>query len=137
LLSFCPEAGDEVSNIGDVLRQELNRTAAVDVAQHRGSDIDREKVISGGGVSTFDCTRSSLTHASVKKPTPAAQHTLAWNHLHRGSLAAIKDAISAEGESYENLAESTLASAARRRSSKQNAASVGRAINLSSPDSCS
>lgn len=84
-------------------------------------------------MSTFDCTRSSPTHASVKKPTPAAPHTLAWNHLHRGSSAATENAI----ESYENLAESAFASAARRRSSKKSPASAGRPINLSSPDSCS
>lgn len=137
MLSICPEAGDEISNIEEVFRQELNSTASIDVAQHRGSDIDREKVISGGGVSTLGRTRLRLTHASVKKPTPAAPHTLAWNHLHKGSSAAIKDAISVEDESYEKLAESTFASAARRRSSKRNTASVGRPINLSSPDSCS
>ena len=62
------------------------------------------------------------TYASVKKPTPATRQTFAWNQLDKKKV----NCWQTEKEwrtAYENLALSTSAKAARRRSSRMKAAS--------------
>ena len=66
--------------------------------------------------------QSTTTHASVKNPTPATMATLTWNHL-RAATESAKNAFETSQETHENLALSTSAKAARRRSSSTYVAS--------------
>jgi hypothetical protein len=90
---------------------------AVDITQHRRCDVNGEDVIAEDSRDeVIDLSEDDRTYASVKKPTPATRQTLAWNQLKE--TVSQSPNLANKIPAYENLALSTSAKAARRRSSR-------------------
>jgi hypothetical protein len=103
--------------IGDKKNRRLYVTFSIHIPKHRRGDVDRKNVIAKIRLmfraKRYD--RVCMTHASVKKPTPATRHTLTWNQLVKDMRWHKMNSIE---KTYENSALSTSAKAARRRSSR-------------------